>query len=110
MITVRFPTGVSLTYNADWYTQHPREDGWKIYDRMPEKGGTIIAMIQPSAGAIMEWSAPCRIENPAAGQTDRKTIEGLAEQPERLRQGSTHHLAAIKRALADFDARTGSWK
>ena len=109
MITVRFPTGMSITYNCGWYIQHPA-DRWAIYDKDPAKGGLLIAMIQASAGALVEWTAPCRIENPAAGQTDEKLIEGLAEYPERLRQGRTIHLAALKRELQDFDARTGCWK
>ncbi len=63
MITVRFPTGVSITYNAAHYVEHP-ERYWKLYDKAPDKGGDLIAIIQASAGAILEFPAPCRIENP----------------------------------------------
>lgn len=109
MITVRYPTGVCLVYNNAHFLRHGNGT-WSIYTGDPDKGGDHIAFIQASAGVVVDWTPPCRIENPAEHQTDERSIRELSLYPERLKQGTPQALARLKRLLQDFDARTGCWK
>jgi len=61
MITVSFPSGLAVTYNNGWFLVREPQ-AWLIYNKEPTKGGTLIASIQASAGALVEWEAPCKVE------------------------------------------------
>lgn len=57
MITVRFPNGHCVQYNRATFLSHD-EHGTRIFTK---EGGTQIARVQHSAGAIIEFQLPCRV-------------------------------------------------
>lgn len=107
MITVRFPTGVAVTYNeanfASWSGDRVR--------LLTKEGGTLVASVGNGGGVIIEWRRPCQIENPFTGETAERALKCLIENVRNLRGYSSRlKLAALKRELANFDCRDHQWK
>ena len=103
MITIRYPTGLALTYNDATFLR--RDNGkFILYTR---EGGNFIAETQASAGATAEFRRPCTIDQ--GGMSIRKVVERLAGNPFYLHDCSVRDLARLKRALQDVDAGSGTW-
>ena len=100
MMTVRFPTGVSIQYNT---ANHAiRNDNYT--DLYTEKDGRWIAQV-PTAGCVLESVPACRVYR---GDIDPATLgEQVVEQLKTLR-GST--LQTLKKRLEKFDSRTHTWR
>lgn len=106
MITVRYPSGVAITYNrARFLTRGP--SGWNLYTK---EEGEWICSIQESAGVIVEAQAPCRIENPAVDLPESRAEEMVAAMYEEGRHTSGDQAARVKRALRAFNMQTWKWK
>lgn len=65
MITVRFPNGQAVQYNAASYLTYAMS-AWELYE---SKGGPWVASIMPSAGAIVECRSPCDVRDDAKPRT-----------------------------------------
>lgn len=109
MITVRFSTGVSITYNTATTIKRLQDGGMEIC-RKDEKGQLwLIALIAPRADCVIEHVTPCRMENPVEGKTIESAVKMLAEA-EDLRKAPSYWLSRLKKRLEDFDRRTNQWK
>lgn len=104
MITIRYPTGLTITYRQANYLIHG-DGNWLLYTR---KDGDFVAAIQKSAGVVADLGTACLTEN--KGQGARDIINQLACNPELLRDGHGRDLHALKNILAGFDARQYRWK
>ena len=80
MITVRFQNGQAVTYNsADTLLADPHY-GWKL---LTKGDGDLVACIQPSAGVIVEFEPPCKVENPLA-EVNTRTVTLTTAEYQRL--------------------------
>lgn len=101
MLTVRFPSGVSIQYNSANYAIRQNNGYTDLYTK---KDGEWVAQV-PTAGCIVESIPACRVYR---GDIDPATLgEQVLEQLKTLR-GST--LQTLKKRLEKFDSRTHSWK
>lgn len=106
MMTVRFPSGVSVTYNdASWlkYGQHAHE----LFTADPSKGGLWIVSIPAGADCIIEARPCCKVEQ--AALTVQAAAQHLAQNETALRAVDGWVLRDLKRALQRFNARSQSW-
>lgn len=62
MITVRFASGQSLQYNSGAQCTHDTF-GTSIWNDTDHARRSLLAIVQDSAGAVIEWSQPCRVYN-----------------------------------------------
>ena len=106
---VRYPNGVSITYNDATFLVYG-VNAWKVYTADPERGGKWVASIMPSAGAMVEVSPPCKIENPAENLIGERALQEVAGRIRSFRDGYGVQLIKLKRALADFNMRTQRWR
>lgn len=58
MMTVRFPNGQAVQYNTACFLSRSSGDGWGLRTK---EGGSFVAFIQASAGAIVEFEGACRV-------------------------------------------------
>lgn len=108
MITVRYPwSGTAVTYNDANFLTHG-EGTWKLSNGDPANGGKSIAFIQASAGVVVEFAPPCKVEQMAP--TADAAAELLVKRRSELRGLRYGLLADLKRALAPFNSKTGRWK
>jgi len=59
MITIRFPSGHSVQYNSATFVSHD-DLGSRLFTK---ENGALLARVQHSAGAIIEFMTPCRVYN-----------------------------------------------
>lgn len=103
MITVRFPTGFSISYAQATY----REDGGNGAHRLrTEKDGAIVARVPREC--LIEFQEAHLTQD--AGLTIDKALRHVAKHPEELRRLTSWNLKQLKAALDQFDARRGCWK
>ena len=76
MITVRFPSGFSVQYNAATFVKGPAEGVNRLYTA---ENGVLIARIP--ADCIIEFKPPCRTYN-ACGTPEDIALEMLAMHKE----------------------------
>ena len=81
MMTVRYPNGTAVQYNTAGSLYY-KKWGWELYTESEESGGSWIASIQLSAGAIVEFSPACKVFNAA----DQKAFLGLMTEIKFLRK------------------------
>ena len=108
MLTVRFPNGVAVTYNA---ANHLEYRNTCLVLRAKE-GGQWLASIANSSGAIVEAVAPCKVTQ-TINDTDAAIahLQSVAYRREGLPYyGAGAKLGDLKRALGRFDARRRAWK
>ena len=86
-MTVRFPNGQAVQYNSAHYLLRT-ESGWVL---KTSETGTFVAFIQLSAGAIVEFSAPCRVYDAVQ--------EGKLRQLEACVDALTKEIRLLKRKL-----------
>ena len=109
MFIVRYPTGVSITYNTADYLKYGT-GVWELYTDDPDKGGEWVASISPAAGCVVEVIEACKIENPTTDVTGRTVLSNVLKH---LRDYGHHDfdlLIELKRELQQFDARARGWK
>jgi hypothetical protein len=58
MLTVRFPNGQAVQYNAGWFVKH-YDNYYTIFDK---EGGSLQAVVPNDC--IIEWVPACRVYNP----------------------------------------------
>jgi hypothetical protein len=105
-ITVRYPTGIVVTYNDAHFLTHG-EGQWKLSDKDPSKGGRYVAFIQASAGVIVEFDRACKVETVTLDVA--KAAQILAGDATELKKQPFGVLRDLKRLLAHFNAKTGGW-
>lgn len=108
MLTVRFGSGLAITYNDANHVQwNAPEGGHTLYTR---SGGQLVATVPE--GAIIEFRRPCVISKPHEAEDLDNAIRVVADALEGQPgcNGARHRLADIKRYLRDFDARTMDWR
>ena len=109
MMTVRFPSGVSIQYNTATHLAY-KPGIWELYTEDPDKGGQWVASLQSTAGAVVEVLGACRIENPAAQLTGERALREVTDRIRTFGPGAGATLAQLKRALRAFDATRRAWK
>lgn len=101
MMTVRFPTGLAITYN-DARLVYYNDRHWELYTGDKANGGRFIATIQPSAGAVVEVVPPCVVSTAAlVGEVNRSRalIERVERELTRInRERARRRRASAKRA------------
>lgn len=113
MMTVRFPSGLSITYNNANFINRST-DGIRLYPSMEDSHANInmIAFIQSSAGAVIESVIPCKTELLLKELTD---TELLKEFKKRLQlkefkgYSNSWELSNIKKMLKSFNCKTAKW-
>lgn len=112
MFTVRFPTGVSIDYNRAALLYSKPNGSLQLYTKAEEKGGQWIATIQAGAGAIVEASPACKVENPTTKGTLEECAVRLAGELRLLSQRPEciAALRDLKQELRGFNITTGEWK
>jgi len=104
-LTVRYPDGMAVTYNAANHLVY-QGSAWKLYTRA---GGQWVASIQASAGAVIEAERHCSVV--AFNGSATEMLRYIRDNMREFDGGSNCALLAnIKRELRDFDARTGEWR
>lgn len=111
MLTVRFPTGVSVRYNQATFIQYG-PDIWHLYTKDPKaEGSRFVAAISPYSGAIVEALPACAVENPTAGLTGEKALDYVIDN---IRQFNGYpdrrKLKRLKAKLGDYNATRGEWR
>lgn len=107
-MTVRFSTGLAVTFNtANWLRGLTGGQG-DLYTRDPDKGGRWLARIP--ADAILEAVSPCVVN--MQGQSDGDLLDEVIARVRgmSLLDGVGGQLADLKRSLRGFDARDLTWK
>ncbi len=107
MFIVRFPSGVSITYNSANHLDYDYDGRWRLYIAPENKGGRWVASIQPAAGVIVQSTRAREAENPGANPSGVEAVEMLMQN---LKSVSHWQLKKLKLALANYNARTYSWK
>lgn len=69
MFTVRYPNGQAVQYNEANYVIY----GDKVWELYTKENGITVALIQQSAGVIVEFQPACSIQNPMEANLDRLT-------------------------------------
>lgn len=106
-MTVRYPTGLAVTYNDANFLTHGNNQ-WILSTADPDKGGRKLAFIQQTAGVVVEFVPACRAEFTTL--TVFKAAQLLADKPEELRRLQFSTLRDLKRALTGFNSKTGEWR
>lgn len=105
MITVRFPNGQAVTYNEGWHIEY-RDKYRAIYDK---EGGDLKALVPYDC--IIEWDAPCRVENPIAGVTLRAALELVRDSARSATDlVDLYLLAEVKAMLEKFNRQRRTWR
>jgi hypothetical protein len=98
MMTVRFPSGVSIQYNDAHYVQ--RTDTYS--DLYTKKDGFWIAQV-PTKGCVIEVQRACRVYDACAGDRAEQVLQNL--------EGLPHNtLRQLKRRLAKYRSRSAEWR
>ena len=106
MLKARYPNGTVVQYNTATRLYRGAH-GYELYTALKEEGGTWVASIQASSGAIIEAVSPCSVVGPTMSTVDMVNhVVSLCLQ----RGLSALDLIALKRAVRDFNAKTGRWK
>lgn len=106
MMTVRFPSGVAVTYNDATYLRYGAR-AQELYTKDPAAGGTWIASVPVATGCIVETCRPCKVEQ--AALTVEAAAKHLAQNSGELRRLAPWVARDLKRALQKFNARTLTW-
>jgi len=112
MITVLFPSGVMATYNDLTFIQHGDDTTWILCDKNPSEGGKKKVFIQKSAGAVVSFVEPCRVQMPGTTVTGALDMILSACQHSRAiyRWNDLTLLSKLKYELRRFDARKKAWR
>ena len=103
MITVRFPTGLAVTYNKANFLSWGSIN-WEIRE---SKDGKWIASIPAGTNCIVEVVYPCKVENTNQVQSLDSAALLVRMELKRLR---VEDLRALKYSLENFNRQTGKWR
>jgi hypothetical protein len=95
---------MAVTYNDG--VRFCVEDGDQV---ILNSNGNWIARVPVSQGCIIEVTEPCRVRNIPKGFSKEGAIRFVAEHITSYDGSNYEELTIIKRALRDYDARTGIW-
>jgi hypothetical protein len=111
MITVRFPSGFSVQYNDACYLRYGSAAD-ELYTADPDKGGTWVATVQRSAGAVIEVRKPCRAYRAIDDLDDVfASTKRLLEKRPTLSYSQALAIAELRRTIErTFNARSRTWK
>jgi hypothetical protein len=110
-LTVRFPSGVSMTYNdvnyIDW------GDGERIYLKRKDEKGNFHwhATVLKSSGAVLEWVRPCQVMA-APIPAGKDMLQELCNAVRDKRISSWDELdllAQLKGRLRTFNSKRKRW-
>lgn len=106
MLTIRFPTGLVVTYNAAIRVR-TFNGCFKLYSDV--KCEQWIASISLSSGAIVESQTPCSIRNSLASVDQ---LDQLTQRVDRYEFSYSEicALSRLKTALNSLNARKKEWK
>lgn len=107
MITLRFPSGVAVTYNDANFLQY-KDPFVRLMTAAPEKQGRLVAVVPYSSGVVVGFVKPCRVEDVARKQTIEGAVELLVRDIRSAR--NTSEVARLKLALRAFNAKRHAWK
>lgn len=109
-MTVRFPNGQEVTYNDACYLNY-KSQGWELYTKDPDKGGSWIVSIQQSSGAIVESMKPCKVQNPLTNVTGEKALEYVIAYITELSKtySGAKLVKKLKKKLVQYSTRSGKW-
>lgn len=110
MITVRFQTGICVTYNNGNKLELCDNGAIKILQRDAGQQLWILAMIPAGTNCVIEHVAPCKFENPLEGKTVDSAIRLLTADAHGIRTAPSHFIKKLKLMLNDFNAKTYQWK
>lgn len=82
MMTVRFPNGQAVQYNDAYYITWG-ENHSSLYNKAPDKGGSLIARVPREC--IIEWESPCRVYNPISSAPN-EDLEALKKEVQSLKR------------------------
>ena len=102
MLTVRFASGLSLTYNAAYYIEC-FDGGWHLYTK---KGGSWIATA--NGDCIIEAEPPCAISSRPLDLA--AAIAVVREQMREAGYRDAEALAELKLELKDLNRQTLRWR
>jgi|SRR5581483_4278601 len=109
MMTVRFASGVAITYNeATWFRRN-NDGSWALYTADPDKGGRWVASVQSAAGIVLEVQRAFRVENPVEELTGEHALKQVAERIREFSARAPRVAAQLKRDLRAFNAKTHRW-
>ena len=107
MITVRFPSGVSILYMEANYV-HIADGVWRL---MTKENGKVVVAVSPASGCVVEMARPAKIENPLDKLTNDHALLFVLEHLRDFDGWSQgRKLRELKAILNDFDARTLRWR
>jgi hypothetical protein len=107
VITIRFASGLAVTYNTATYAVR-EQSCVRLFTAEPDKGGRLVAYAPYEA--IIEWTRPCTVEPPTlTALTLDKALETLATT-DALRRCNSWHVAGLKRRLLGFNAKRREWR
>ena len=104
MITVRFASGFSVTYNSASWVDWTDDQTIRLKDR---EDGKTIALVPKVA--LVEFSSPCAMSNPWLDLKSAVEVV-LAEARGKGGWDICEKLAELKALLADFNRQTRRWK
>lgn len=103
MITVRYPTGVSIQYNSATYVVRHANGYTDLYTH---KDGKLVAQV-PTAECVVEVVAACRVYRATAEPEEigRSVLDAISH-----RKLSRQTLVALKSALRGYNVKRGAWR
>lgn len=104
MIVVRYPNGTAITYPEATQICY-KENTINLYRDKDQK--YIVAIIQHSAGVIIDMSRYRDYETPAQRQHLQDAAERVLAEVEDV---PASKLAKLKAQLHRFNAKTGRWR
>jgi hypothetical protein len=108
VIRVRFASGLVIEYRLG-NSAETDDRQTSIFNVGANSKMTLLAVIQASSGAVIEFEPASRVERQPVCDSPESAAKYLVEHIEEMRFGKTY-LASLKRKLEEFDSRTMNWK
>jgi hypothetical protein len=110
MITVRFPTGVSVTYNTANEINRTASGNVELCRRDAEQKLWLIALVPAGTDCVIEHTAPCKFENPIECATVDAAIRMLTRDGKAIRSAPSYFVKKLKLMLTEFNGKTHQWR
>lgn len=110
MLTVRFPSGVSIRYNDANYTTRG-DNFFQLYTKDPNQGGKWVATVSTQGGCVIEAIPACKVENPVNNLTGEAALKHVVNNIRDFDGYSNGRmLQQLKAELVNFNAQMRQWK
>lgn len=109
MITVRFSTGVSITYNSATQIDFRNNGGIQLVKKDEQGKLWLVAEISPGTQCVFEYVKPCTFENPIEGVTIEGAVKLLVNN-EAVRKAPSYWVCRLKEILQEFNRKTNRWR